>query len=223
MGGSSGIARSGHERSRGRPSPRERARTARLAAAALAAVVLLIGSAGCSSAKRFAYSGFWRDRWQHPEKVVAALELAPGDRVADLGAGGGYFTFRLADAVGPSGRVYAVDVDRGMLDYLRERAERDARPQVVAVLADPDDPNLPEPVDLLFTCNTYHHLSDRVAYFQRVRDLLRPGGRVAVIDFDDGHHATPRSTIEQELAAAGFRLVAAPDFLDRQSFLIFAP
>jgi ubiquinone/menaquinone biosynthesis C-methylase UbiE len=140
-----------------------------------------------------------------------------------VGAGGGYFRFRRAAAVGPRGGVSAVDVARGMVEYLRDRAEREDRAQVVAVLAEPDDPNLPEPVDLVFTCNTYHHLTDRVAYFRRVRDLLRPGGRVAVIDFAEGRHATPRSAIEQELGAAGYRLVAAPDFLDRQSFLVFAP
>src|SRR5215218_8079306 len=72
--------------------------------------------------KRFAYSGFGRDRWQQPDRVVAELGLGPGDRVADLGAGGGYFTFRLARAVGPSGVVYAVDTDRDMPAALAARA-----------------------------------------------------------------------------------------------------
>ena len=191
------------------------------ASAALLALALL--AAGCGAAKRLAYEGFGRDEWQQPERVVADLGLAPGAKVADLGSGGGYFTFRLARAVGPTGRVYAVDVDAGMNEHVVGEAADQGLANVATVLAATDDPKLPERVDLVFTCNTYHHLSDRVAYFRRVRDLLRPGGRVAVIDFDDGHHATPRSTIEQELAAAGFRLVAAPEFLDRQSFLIFAP
>ena len=208
------------KRSRGRPSPRPRGDTARRAAALGAVLLLLAG--GCTWAKRFAYEGFGRDRWQRPDEVVAALGIAPGERVADLGAGGGYFTFRLADAVGPTGRVYAVDVDRGLVDYLRGRAEREGRTQVVAVLAGPDDPKLPEPVDLVFTCNTYHHLEDRVAYFRRVRERLRPGGRVAVIDFAEGRHGTPRAVIQKELGAAGFRLLAAPDLLERQSFLVFA-
>ncbi|MDP8957777.1 MAG: hypothetical protein M3N51_00920, partial [Actinomycetota bacterium] len=75
--------------------------------------------------KRFGYSGLRRDRWQQPERVVAELGLQPGDRVADLGAGGGYFTFRLARAVGPSGVVYAVDTDRDVPSSLSERAVRE--------------------------------------------------------------------------------------------------
>jgi ubiquinone/menaquinone biosynthesis C-methylase UbiE len=215
-----GIVGTPGKRSRGRPSPRPRGDTARRAAALGAVLLLLAG--GCTWAKRVAYEGFGRDRWQRPEEVVAALGIAPGERVADLGAGGGYFTFRLADAVGPGGRVYAVDVDPGMVDYLRKRAAREDRPEVVAVRADPDDTRLPEPVDLVFTCNTYHHLEDREAYFRRLRERIRPGGRLAVIDFAEGRHATPREVIQKELVAAGYRLQAAPDFLERQSFLVFA-
>ena len=78
---------------------------------------------GCSAFKRFAYQGFGRDGWQQPERVVRELELAPGAQVADLGAGGGYFTFRLAEAVGPEGRVFAVDVDEEMTGYLQGRVD----------------------------------------------------------------------------------------------------
>lgn len=197
----------------------------RLAAAGVALAVLV---GGCGGLKRWAYSGSDRDDWQKPDQVIAALELQPGQRVADLGAGGGYFTFRLADAVGESGRVYAVDVDPSMLEYLRDEAEAQGRDNVEVVEAELDDPNLPGPVDLVFTVNTYHHLEDRPTYFANAARYLEPGGRLAVIELSGkgwfsrwfGHN-TPPDRIQSELEQAGYRRVAAPDFLDQQSFQIF--
>ena len=185
----------------------------------------------CTSLKRFSYEGFDRDAWQHPAEVVAALALPPGARVADLGAGGGYFTFRLAQAVGPEGRVYAVDVDRDMIDYLRARAADEGAANVQTIEAAAEDPLLPGgTIDLVFTCNTYHHLPDRVAYLQRLRPALAPGGRVAVIDYTSHGswfawlfgHGTPPEEIRAEFAAAGYHVVATHGFLPRQSFQVFA-
>jgi predicted methyltransferase len=181
---------------------------------------------GCGTVKRYAYEGFDRDEWQQPERVVADLALAPGAKVADLGAGGGYFTFRLARAVGPEGRVYAVDIDAGMNEHVARQAQKEGLTNVRTVLAASDDAKLPEPVDLLFTSNTYHHLEERVAYFRGVRERqLTPDGRVAIVEFRPGKtsHATARKAIEQEMDAAGFRLVKSFDYLERQHFLVFAP
>ena len=190
----------------------------------------LVLATGCGAIKRCAYSGFARDDWQQPERVVAELGIRGGERVADLGAGGGYFTFRLADAVGPEGIVYAVDVDSEMLDYLRERAEEENRANIVPVLAAFDDPKLPEAVDLIFTTNTYHHLDDQSAYFARVAGDLRPGGRIAIIEISGmgffhrifGSHSTEASVIRSEMEAAGYREVESHDFLSRQNFQIFS-
>lgn len=195
-------------------------------AVALAGLVALLLLAGCGAVKRCAYEGFRRDRWQQPERVVADLALAPGAKVADLGAGGGYFTFRLARAVGPEGRVYAVDVDEGMNEHVAEEAVEEGLANVATVLAAADDPKLPEPVDLLFTSNTYHHLEEREAYFRGVRErYLAPGGRVAIVEFrpEKTSHATSRETIEAEMTAAGYTLVKAHDYLERQHFLVFSP
>jgi ubiquinone/menaquinone biosynthesis C-methylase UbiE len=190
----------------------------------------LCAAAGCSDVKRFAYEGVGRDEWQQPGRVVEVLALRPGDRVADLGAGGGYFTFRLADAVGPTGRVFAVDVDPGMTQHLAGRARELGLANVETVLAAEDDPRLPDgAVDLVFTCNTYHHLADRTAYFERLKRDLAPGGRVAVIEYSGhglfdglfGHH-TSAETIRAEMEAAGYRLLDEPGFLERQHFLIFS-
>jgi predicted methyltransferase len=186
-------------------------------------------AAGCARLKQCAYEGFSRDQWQQPDKVVAALNLKPGNTVADLGSGGGYFTFRLAQAVAPNGKVYAVDVDRDMIALVAERARREAPAIVETIVAKPNDPALPGTVDLVFPSNTYHHIDDRVAYFTNLRKYLRPGGRVAIIDFDrrawiEGllRHYTPSEFIQREMEQAGYVLQKNNDFLDRQSFLIFA-
>jgi ubiquinone/menaquinone biosynthesis C-methylase UbiE len=202
------------------------------AALALFALLVMPISLGCGSLKRFAYEGFGRAAWQHPEDVVRVLGIKPGEVVADLGAGGGYFTFRLADAVGPSGAVYAVDVDPTMVDYLRRRVTEQGYHNVHVVLATEDDPRLPAGgVDLVFSCNTYHHLSQRPTYFARAKQYLRPEGRIAIIDHarrGSGWfartfgHATPDRTIRDEMHDAGYALEAAFEFLPRQSFLVFA-
>jgi arsenite methyltransferase len=186
---------------------------------------------GCTSCKRFAYEGFGRDSWQQPQEVVRTLAIQPGAVVADIGAGGGYFTFRLADAVGPSGKVYAVDIDPGMVEYLQQRATEDGYRNVDVVLATPDDPHLPPGgVDLVFTCNTYHHFDNPTTYFAAMKKYLRPGGRVAIIDSrPEGFwhrlfgHATAEDAIEKDMQAAGYQLAHEYDFLPNQNFLVFAP
>jgi arsenite methyltransferase len=186
--------------------------------------------AGCARLKQFAYEGFNRDSWQQPDKVIAALNLHPGEIVADLGSGGGYFTFKLAKAVAPSGKVYAVDVDEDMIELISKRLKEESGNNVETILATPTDPRLPQTgVDLIFTVNTYHHIADRSAYFANARKYLRPGGRIAIIDLDRrawlegllGHY-TPSETIKREMEQAGYTLQQQLDFLDRQSFLIFS-
>ncbi len=197
--------------------------------AAALAVVLLAALSGCTAFKRCAYEGIGRESWQKPEQVVAALALAPGARVADLGSGTGYFTFRLADAVGSEGRVWAVDVDEALNRDLEARARREGYANVEVVLAEPDDPGLSDgALDLIFVSNTYHHLPDRPVYFARARRALAPGGRVAVVEYRRhglfqrlfGHYTT-RDEIVSELEQAGYRLSQEHDFLPRQSFLVF--
>ncbi len=194
----------------------------------LAALVAVVVLSGCTAFKRWTYEGLGRDEWQKPEQVVEALAIKPGDRVADLGAGGGYFTFRFSKAVGPTGKVYAVDVDRDMLDYVGDRAKEDGFGNIETVLAKYDDPLLPEPLDLIFTCNVYHHIEGRAKYFADAARSLRPGGRVAIVDFDGRHwtaifgHTTPVEVIKKEMQEAGYRLERELDFLDRQAFLVYS-
>jgi ubiquinone/menaquinone biosynthesis C-methylase UbiE len=194
-------------------------------------LLLLLAGVGCAAAKRFAYEGIGRDDWQEPNAVIALLGIGPGDRVADLGAGDGYFTFRLADAVGSTGRVFAVDVDDAMVDYLQQRARELRAANVVIVRGAQGDPKLPDgEIDLVFTCNTYHHISDRPAYFSRLLVDLAPSGRVAIVELDERDwfartfgHLTAADEIAREMALAGYRRIASYEILSRQSFQIFGP
>ena len=195
---------------------------------ALAFLALLATS--CTALKQCAYEGFSRDEWQQPDRVIQTLRIQPGSTIADLGSGSGYFTLRLAQAVGPTGKVYAVDIDSAMNEALKGRAQRERADNIRVVSAKPNDPQLPEPVDLIFTSNTYHHIDNRIAYFAALIKHLRPSGRLAVIDYDRtawleglwGHY-TPKEFIKRELEQAGYKLQNDFDFLERQSFLIFVP
>ena len=168
-----------------------------------------------------------RDAWQMPDRVIEALQLRPGQRVADLGAGTGYFSVRLARS-SAAPKVYALDIEPSMVEYVRHRAMQEGLSNVVAMLAARDRSNLPEPVDLVLIVDTYHHLPDRVAYFTALRDLLRPTGRIAIVDFRKGAPSGPPeefrltpAEISDEMGKAGFRLEAQHDFLPRQIFLVY--
>jgi predicted methyltransferase len=176
-----------------------------------------------------------RDAWQQPDKVVRALPIDRRDAVvADIGAGSGYFTRRLAQRV-PEGRVYAVDVDGEFADYLVEHREGWGTPNIEPQLAMYDDPMLPAgELDFVFTANTYAYIRDRVGYFAKVRAALKPGGKIAVIDFrpdatvaehmaPEPKFRIPRDQAVEELARAGFKVVDEPTFLSKQWFLVLEP
>jgi ubiquinone/menaquinone biosynthesis C-methylase UbiE/phosphohistidine phosphatase SixA len=172
-----------------------------------------------------------RDAWQRPAQVVSALRLREGDSVADVGAGSGYFTLRLAGAVGAGGRVHAVDISRDMLSHLEQRVRAAGVPNVDLILAKPDDPLLaPGSVDLVFICDTWHHIDDRVRYLATLTRALKPGARVAIVDFyprelpvgPPPSMKLSRDQVVGEFAAAGFHVAEEHDFLDYQYFLVFA-
>lgn len=168
-----------------------------------------------------------RDAWQMPDRVIAALGLKPGQSVADIGAGTGYFTVRLARSAAKP-KVFAVDVEDSMVMHVRHRAMQEGLKNVVAVRAAADRSNLPEPVDAVLIVDTYHHIPNRVTYFTALKALMKPGARLAIVDFKkDAPEGPPvefrftPSEVTAELAKAGFVLQASHDFLPRQMFLIY--
>lgn len=170
-----------------------------------------------------------RDAWQKPRQVVERLDIEPGARVADLGAGGGYFTWYLAEAVGPQGKVYAVEIDETALAIIEKEMKSRGVTNVVPTRAEPDNARIPEPVDLVFSCDTYHHMEDRIAYFRSLARYLKRDGKVAILDFHaEGFfsgllgHGTTKEEVRREMEAAGYRLAADYDLVDRQHFQIFS-
>ena len=170
-------------------------------------------------------NGPGRDRWQMPNEILAALDLKKGDVVADIGAGTGYFTVRFARAVGPEGKVYAVDIAAHLLEYLKKEARRQNLANVATILSREDDPLLPQgSLDLAFFCDTIHEIPARVNFYRKVRQALKRNGRMAIIDslfLTPGEDEASHDLAVREAEQAGFRLVKEPKFLPRQYFLVF--
>lgn len=173
-----------------------------------------------------------RDAEQKPGEVIAALGLKTGERIADIGAGSGYFTFRFARHVGPGGEVLAVDVNPDMIVHLNERIRDLQIDNVRTILAPPADPLLaPASVDLVFICNTWHHIGDHPRYLGLLEKALKPGGRIVIVDYRKKDVAVgppaemrvAREDVVGEFEKSGFRLAAEHDFLPHQYFLVFAP
>ena len=208
----------------------------------LNAIALLVGFAGLTSSCAFVSKvDLWRavadgrDGWQHPEAVIEALAIQPGDRVAEIGAGDGYWIGWLSKAVGPTGRVYAVEVDDAKIAILSQRVAQEGLSNVEVVRGEYADPGLPDAgIDLAITCLTYHHIEDRVVYFHNLKRDLSSRGRVAHLDDRDdlpgllGYLPTEGhwSNVEQmnaEMSSAGYVRAEKFDFLPVQSFQIFTP
>jgi len=170
-----------------------------------------------------------RDAWQKPDEVIAALQLPADAVVADLGAGTGYFSVRLARAL-PAARVVAVDVESDMVRYVSERATKEHLPNLSARITPMDRADVDAGTDVVLVVDTYHHIEQRTAYFAALKAKLSPRGRVVIVDFRlDSERGPPKAhkiapdVVTAELAAAGFALVAHHDFLPDQYILEFAP
>lgn len=180
------------------------------------------GDEGGHGGHRFAEAERWarhfespnRDQWQRPQLVIGMLGLTEESVVADIGSATGYFPVRIAPRV-PRGRVWGVDIEPDMVRYLNERARREGIGNLFSVLGTPGDPLIPEPVDVILVVNTYHHITDRTGYFRRLQASLRPGGRLAIVDYRPGElpmgpppdEKIPPDQIGRELEGAGYRVV----------------
>lgn len=173
-----------------------------------------------------------RDAYQKPHEVVHALGVKPGEVIADIGAGSGYFTFHLARHVGERGKIYAVDVNPDMVRHINRRIRELKTANVVSVLADPDDPLLFErSIDRFFICDVWHHVENRVKYLSRMKKMLKPGGEIVMIDFHKKElpfgpplqMKMAREDLIEQMETNGFRLVKEHTFLPYQYFLVFVP
>lgn len=172
-----------------------------------------------------------RDEEERPEEILSTMELREGDVVADIGCGTGYFARRLARAVGPTGRVYAVDVQAEMIGLLEKRLAEEGLTNVVPLRGDNDDPKLPRgSLDWIILADVYHEFQQPKTMLARMREALRPDGKIALVEYRlDGtsalhiredHRMSPRQVLS-EWRPAGYSLVALHEFLPAQHLFIF--
>jgi ubiquinone/menaquinone biosynthesis C-methylase UbiE len=171
-----------------------------------------------------------REAEEHPDQALDLLKIQKGSTVADIGAGAGYFTLRLAERVGPSGVVYGEDIQPGMLDLLRKNMRKRRLTNVRAVLGTIDDPKLPkESLDLVLLVDVYHEFSEPEKMLERIRESLKPGGRLVLLEYRAEDPAVPirpehKMTVKQvrdEVEPEGFRFDQAIEKLPQQHIIVF--
>jgi ubiquinone/menaquinone biosynthesis C-methylase UbiE len=171
-----------------------------------------------------------RETEEQPQLVTDALEIKPGQTIADLGAGSGYYSFRIAPLVGSTGKVLAIDIEPLMLEAIAQRARRERIGNVATIRSSAQDPNLaPRSVDLLFMVDVYHELEYPYEMMTKVRTALKPGGRVALIEYraEDPEvpikplHRMSERQVRREMQAAGFRYLKTVRTLPLQHLIVF--
>src|SRR5919198_4451861 len=170
-----------------------------------------------------------REEWQQPIRIMDALGIGDGSVVADLGAGSGWFTIRLASRVGPNGTVYAEDIQRPMIQAINVRVESLGIKNVHTVLGTPSDPHLPQPVDAVLIVDAYHEMEQPVPLLRNVARSLKPAGRIGIVNFTKegggpGPAMEERVDPEQvinDAQTAGLRLRSRETFLKYQYMLVF--
>jgi SAM-dependent methyltransferase len=170
-----------------------------------------------------------RARWQKPDEIIQGLGLTGEETVADIGAGSGYFTFRLSKML-PKGRVIAIDNDPEMIRHIHRKARSEGFANVIAQLATSEDPQLPVGVNLVFLCDVLMHVRHRDPWLKKIHDQMPEGGRLVLIDFKAGHlpegppeaMKVPKTKILEICSQAGFQLETDHSLLlPYQEFLIF--
>lgn len=173
-----------------------------------------------------------RDAYQKPHEVLTVLAIEPGEVIADIGAGSGYFTFRLAHHVGDKGKVYAVDISPDMIRHLNRRIRELKAMNVTAILADTDDPLLADAsIDRFFFSDSWHHIENQSKYLSLIKKMLKPGGEIIMIDFHKKELPVgppmqmkiAREDLIRQMESNGFRHTKEHTFLPYQYFLEFVP
>lgn len=169
-----------------------------------------------------------RELWQRPNLVINRVGVKSDSVVADIGSATGYFPVRLA-AKAQKGRVWAIDIEPNLVNFLNKRVEEEKIPNIVSILGTEKDPMIPEKVDFIFTVDTYHHIGSRKAYFQNLKNRLKENGKIVIVDFKKGDFPVgPKNQMKisqedviEEMKAAGYVLEKAHNFLIYQYILVF--
>jgi len=166
-----------------------------------------------------------------PDQVVESIALKPGQSIADIGCGGGYFSLRFAEMVGKEGRVYAIDTKPEFLEYVKNSAKEKGLDNVVPMLVSGNKLDLPQKsLDFIFMRNVTHHIPNRVEYFRNLKQFLKTDGKIIIIEYKRGkpftfrgifRHYIPKETIIQEMEEAGYLVEKEFDFLPEQHFTIY--
>ncbi|MEA1964438.1 MAG: class I SAM-dependent methyltransferase [Candidatus Aerophobetes bacterium] len=167
-----------------------------------------------------------------PDQILEAIALRPGQSIADIGAGGGYFSLRFAEVVGEKGKVYALDKNPEFLEFIKKSAKEKKLTSIIATLTAEERVDLPEKsVDFIFMRNVTHHISNRVNYFEGLKRFLKPDGRVIILEYNRGRsfsfrgifgHYVSKETIVGEMEEAGYLLEKEFDFLPEQHFTMYS-
>jgi arsenite methyltransferase len=167
------------------------------------------------------------------DQIVEKLALKPGQVLADIGSGGGYFTYKFAQAVGEKGQVYAIDTNQEFLEFIKKQATEQGLNNIVTVFIGSEHPDLPKhKFDYIFFRNVTHHLPNRIDYFKSLKETLKADGKIVIIEYDERggffsfhrlhRHFVPKNILCEEMKQAGYFLHKSYDFLSEQSFSIFA-
>jgi ubiquinone/menaquinone biosynthesis C-methylase UbiE len=166
-----------------------------------------------------------RDKWQQPEKIMDKVGLRPGMVIGEVGAGTGYFTFKMAARVGPQGKIYANDIDRSALKELEEQAERDGVRNIEIIVGGEKDPRLPDDLEMVFMVYVLHDVRKQALLLENIKPSLAPGATLVIVEgdteyYDDSHFLNP-DEVEQLLKAAGYELVTLETFLPRDNLFVY--
>ena len=199
--------------------------------AALTILIISVITMGCMSPQSF--NDMAEEEEKNSTNVIPYLNLKMGAVVADIGAGGGYFSYKLSKAVGENGKVFSVDVNKESVEFIQRKTEEKGLTNIEVILAAFDDSKLKAgTIDLVFIRNAYHDIQNRVIYFSKLKAVLKRNGRVAIIDYDPDKlgffrnlygHALEEKTIKAEMEQAGYVLKKSYPILNQQSFNIFVP
>lgn len=165
-----------------------------------------------------------RTSGMHISRIIEKLDLKPGLKVADIGAGSGLFSRKIAKRVA-HGIVYAVDINKELLQHIDKTSRRGSITNIKTVLAEENDPNIPEPVDLIFICDTLHYIDHQEQYVKKMSSYLKRGGRIAVVDFRKNWPPLSIKFTEDDLTgwmrSAGLQLISSYDFIEDEFFMVF--